>query len=81
MTSAGSTSQRRQGRSEQLLAVLLAMAMFEIIRINTEARPLALQVALLIPLLAALAGLLNSFRMSRLPEPAPSGGDQGIILG
>lgn len=53
----------------------------EIIRINTEARPLALQLALLIPLLAALAGLLNSFRMSRLPEPTPSGGDQGMIMG
>ena len=44
----------------------------EIIRINTEARPLALQVALLIPLLAALLGLVNSFRMARLPDPTPS---------
>ena len=30
----------------------------EIIRINTEARPIALQVALLIPLVAGLVGLL-----------------------
>jgi hypothetical protein len=44
----------------------------EIVRINTDARPRALQVALLIPILAALAGLLNSFRMVRLPEPAPT---------
>ena len=44
----------------------------EIIRINTEARPLALQVALLIPLLAGLLGFVNSFRMARLPDPAPS---------
>ncbi len=44
----------------------------EIIHINTEARPLALQVALLIPILAALLGLLNSFRMMRLPDPKPS---------
>jgi hypothetical protein len=29
---------------------------------------LALQVALLVPILAALIGLLNSFRMSRLPD-------------
>ena len=41
----------------------------EIVRINTEARPLALQVALSIPILAALLGLANSFRMVRLPEP------------
>jgi MFS family permease len=45
----------------------------EVIRINTEARPLALQVALLIPLGAGLIGLINSFRMVRVPEPAPSG--------
>ena len=44
----------------------------EIIRINTEARPIALQVALLIPLLAGLVGLFNSFRMMRLPDPTPS---------
>lgn len=45
----------------------------EIIRINTDARPLALHVALLIPILAGLIGLFNSFRMVRLPDPAPSG--------
>jgi EmrB/QacA subfamily drug resistance transporter len=44
----------------------------EIVRINTRARHVALQVALLIPLLAALAGLFNSFRMMRLPDPQPS---------
>jgi len=44
----------------------------EIVRINTRARHVALQVALLIPLLAALAGLLNSFRMMRLPDPKSS---------
>ena len=52
----------------------------EIIRINTEARPIALQVALLIPLLAGLVGLFNSFRMMRLPDPTPSSAD-GTILG
>ena len=45
----------------------------EILRINTVARPPALQVALLVPLVAALLGLLNSFRMMRLREPKPSG--------
>ena len=49
----------------------------EIIRINTEARPEALQVALLVPLLAAVLGLVNAFRMVRTPEPKPSGGGGG----
>lgn len=44
----------------------------EIISINTDARPLALQVALLVPLLAGLLGLINGFRMMRRPDPAPS---------
>jgi EmrB/QacA subfamily drug resistance transporter len=44
----------------------------EIIRINTDVRPLALQVALVVPILAGLLGLLNGFRMMRRPDPAPS---------
>jgi hypothetical protein len=44
----------------------------EIIRINTDARPLALQVVLLVPILAGLLGLVNGFRMMRRPDPAPS---------
>lgn len=40
----------------------------EIIRINTEARPLALQVALLIPLLAAALGFLVTLRMQRTSQ-------------
>ena len=46
----------------------------EIIRINTDARPLALQVALLVPILAGLLGLINGFRMMRRPDPIPSDG-------
>ena len=53
----------------------------EIIRINTEARPFALQVALLVPLIAGLLGLITSFRMMRLPDPAPSGSAEGMALG
>ena len=49
----------------------------EILRINTDARPLALQVALAVPILAALLGLANSFRMVRLPDPEPAGGGRG----
>ena len=44
----------------------------EILRINTDTRPLALQVALLVPILAGILGLLNSFRMLRRPDPVPS---------
>ena len=43
--------------------------------------PLALQVALLIPLMAALLGLLNSFRMVRLPDPKPSEHAEAMALG
>jgi hypothetical protein len=53
----------------------------EILRINTEARPLALQVALLIPLLAALAGLVNSFRMERLPHAPPVAPVEAAVWG
>jgi hypothetical protein len=52
----------------------------EIIRINTDARPIALQVALLVPLVAGLFGLLNAFRMMRLPDPEPSD-VEGMALG
>ncbi|MFJ7723748.1 MFS transporter, partial [Rhodococcus erythropolis] len=53
---------------EQLLANQPPEIQNEIIRINTDSRPLALQVGLLIPLLAGLIGVLNSFRMIRIPE-------------
>jgi MFS family permease len=43
----------------------------EVLRINEDARPQALQVALLVPLLASILGLLFSFRMMQLPDPAP----------
>jgi len=45
----------------------------EILRINEDARPEALQVALVVPLLAAGLGLIFAFQMMRLPDPAPSG--------
>jgi MFS family permease len=53
----------------------------EIVRINTDARPLALQVALLVPLLAGLGGLATSFRMIRLPDPEPSDAAEGMAFG
>ncbi|HET8953404.1 MAG TPA: MFS transporter [Solirubrobacteraceae bacterium] len=53
----------------------------EIIRINTDARPLALQIALLIPVLASLLGLVNSFRMAKLPDPVSASGAEPMALG
>jgi EmrB/QacA subfamily drug resistance transporter len=52
----------------------------EILAINTDARHLALRVALLIPLLAALAGFANAFRMMRLPDVEPSAAAEGVAL-
>jgi hypothetical protein len=53
----------------------------EIIRINTEVRPIALQVALLVPLIAGLLGLLVSFRMARQPDVVPSAAVEGVAFG
>jgi MFS family permease len=66
---------------EEVLAGQPPATQDEIIRINTEARPLALQVALLVPILAGLLGLFNSFRMLRLPDLKPSGSVEGMALG
>jgi hypothetical protein len=51
----------------------------EILRINTEARPVALQIALLVPLVAALLGVLAGFRMTRLPDPEPSAAGELLV--
>ena len=69
----------RNTELEKLLAKQPQAVQDEIIDINTTARPIALQVALCIPILAGLAGLLNTFRMRRQenlqpaadPDPAP----------
>ena len=55
---------------QQQLAGQPGQTQDEIISINTDARHRALQVALLIPILAGLAGLFTSFRMMRIPEPS-----------
>ena len=60
-------------RLEELLVGQPEDVKTEIVEINTDARPRALQVALLVPLLAGLIGLFNAFRMVRLPEAKPSG--------
>ena len=65
----------------ELLADEPPEASAEVIRINTEARHIALQVALGIPILAAGLGLLNGFRMRRLPDPQPNEAAEGSLLG
>jgi hypothetical protein len=53
----------------------------EIVSINNDARNRALQVALLVPVLAGLIGLFNSFRMVKLPDPVASSAIEGVALG
>jgi MFS family permease len=64
-----------------LLAGQPADVKAEILHINTIARPKSLQIALLIPLLAAALGLWNGFRMTRLPDPEPSSAAEGVLGG
>jgi predicted MFS family arabinose efflux permease len=53
----------------------------EILGINEQARTRSLQAALLAPLLAALLGFLNSFRMTRLPDLEPSSAVENLLGG
>jgi MFS family permease len=66
---------------EQLLSEEPATVRAEVVRINTDATDLSLQIALLVPILAGLLGLFNSFRMMRLPEISPSAAVEGATLG
>jgi MFS family permease len=52
----------------------------EIIRINDEARSVALQVALSVSLIAAIIGLVNGFGMMRLPDPEPTSAIEGLAI-
>jgi EmrB/QacA subfamily drug resistance transporter len=53
----------------------------EVVRINDDSNDLALQVALIVPILAALAGLFNAFRMVRLPDIKPSANLEAAAVG
>ena len=53
----------------------------EILAINTHARNRSLQVALLVPAIASLLGLGNSFRMRRLPDITPAADIEGAGVG
>jgi EmrB/QacA subfamily drug resistance transporter len=52
-----------------------------VVDINNDARNRSLQVALLVPLLAGLLGLANSFRMIRLPDQKPKASLEGMDFG
>ncbi len=52
-----------------------------ILAINTDARNLSLQVALLVPVIAGALGLANSFRMLRLPDITPAAPLDGVDFG
>jgi len=66
---------------EELLADQPDEIQQEILDINTEAGNRALQVAMLVPILACVLGLLNSFRLMRLPDIEPVADIEGLDLG
>ncbi len=66
---------------EELLAAQPDEIQDEIVQINSDAGNLALQVAMLVPVLACLLGFLNSFRMMRLPDFKPSAAAEGLVGG
>ena len=53
----------------------------EILRINDDVRPLALQLGLLVPVLAAILGFVQATRMTREPEPEPSAAAEEFLVG
>jgi MFS family permease len=66
---------------EEQIAGQPADVQAEIIRINTEARPIALQFALLVPLIVGILGFLASLRMVRLPDVEPLASTEGLAFG
>ena len=66
---------------EELLAGETEEVQDEVLAINSDASHLALQIALLVPILAAGAGFVNSFRMMRIPQPTGSGPAEGLVIG
>jgi EmrB/QacA subfamily drug resistance transporter len=66
---------------EELLATQPEPVRDEIVSINDDATARSLQVALLVPILASLLGLFNSFRMMRLPDVPASPAAEGSLVG
>jgi hypothetical protein len=65
---------------EPLLAGESKDVQAEVLHINKVARDRSLQIALIVPVLASLIGLLNALRMRRLPDPTPAT-LEGVALG
>jgi MFS family permease len=65
---------------EQLLQGQPEAIQDEILSINTDARHIALQAALLFTLLASVIGVVGALRMQRLPDPQPSGAAEEMAL-
>jgi MFS family permease len=66
---------------EEMLATETPEVQAEVIRINTEARPFALQVALLVPLFSALLGLGAATLMTRQKDIQPAANLEEFALG
>jgi MFS family permease len=66
---------------EEILARERPAVRREVLDINRESTELALQVALLVPILASAIGLFNSFRMLRLPDIEPTSNLEGAVVG
>ena len=49
--------------------------------INSRARDISLQVALLVPVIAGIIGMINSFRMMKLADIKPSANIESATLG
>lgn len=71
-----SNSQLQQQLSDQPETI-----QYEVLRINNQARDRALQVALLVPIAAGLIGIINAFRMTKLPDIKPSAAAETASLG
>lgn len=70
--------------NEQLQAALVSQpqdVQTEVLAINETATHRALQVALLVPLLAAVLGTVNAFKMDKLPNIKPSADIEAAVLG
>jgi hypothetical protein len=66
---------------DELLADEPPAVQEEVLAINADATDLALQVALLVPIIAGLLGFFSSFRMMRLPDIEPSASVEAAALG
>jgi len=51
----------------------------EVVAINDDVRARALQVALLVPLVAGLLGVVAALRMRRLPDPEVREGEPPVL--